>query len=255
MRYAVLSIARFTLIEGVRTHIGAVTVGILALAVLAAEFSTGLALTDSQSYRTGVYAALSRLALVFVAVLFVASSVVRELQDRMLDLTLSRPVSRTSWYLGRAFGFCILAFGMASLAALPLLFSATPYQTGCWAISLFAELCLLSIACLTCVVTLRQVTLAVMVTGAFYLLARSIDAVVLMSRGPTVDPTALSSEVIAKGVELIALAVPALDRFTNSAWLDVNAVPPDLSNVLLQSGIYASLLIAIGLFDLYRVND
>jgi ABC-type Na+ efflux pump permease subunit len=255
MLYTTTSIARFTLIEGWRSHLFAIAIGLLAAVALAAEFSAGLAITDTQSYRTGVYAALSRLALVLVVILFVATSVVRELQDRLLDLTLSRPVSRASWYLGRLLGFCALATVLALLAAAPLAVTASPYQALVWGVSLAAELCLISVACLTCVVTLRQVTLAVTATAAFYILARSIDAVVLMSRGPAVDPTAWSSQLIATGVEMIALVVPALERFTRAAWLGADAVPAELAPVLMQTVIYACLLIAVGLFDVYRLNE
>ncbi len=94
---SLVSIARFTVIEAVRTRLLWMAAGLLLAVALTAEFAAALALTDSQGYRLGVYAALSRLSLVFVVALFVSTSVVRELQDRLLDLTLSRPVPRVSW--------------------------------------------------------------------------------------------------------------------------------------------------------------
>jgi ABC-type transport system involved in multi-copper enzyme maturation permease subunit len=255
MAHVATSIARFTLIEGFRARLPLLVIGLLAVVVLTAEFASGLALTDSQSYRTGVYAALSRMLLVFVVMLFVATSVVREFQDRALDLCLSHPVSRASWYCGRLLGFSVLALSFALLASLPLTFMAAPAQAAAWGISLAAELALITCATLAAVVTLRQVTAAVLATSAFYSLGLCISAIVLMSRGPTVDHAAWSSQVIANGLDLLALAVPRLDQFTRTAWLEVDAAAVNLGPILAQSVVYALLLIAIGLFDVYRSND
>ncbi|MGR8919782.1 MAG: ABC transporter permease [Gammaproteobacteria bacterium] len=254
MLNAAASIARFTLIEGLRARLLLIAVGMVVLLLLAAEFSAGLAITDSQSYRTGVYAALARIAFVLVVVLFVATSVVREFDHRLLDLTLSRPVSRAAWYLGRLGGFALLAFALAVLAALPLAVTAAPAPAAAWGVSLAAELCLVTALALTAVVTLRQVPLAVTAAAAFYLLARVTDAMVLMSRGPTVDAEAWSAQWIARAVDALALVVPPLDRFTRAAWLNADALP-ELAPLVLQAAVYIVLLAAVGLFDLYRVDE
>jgi ABC-type transport system involved in multi-copper enzyme maturation permease subunit len=247
------SIARFTVIEAVRTRLLWVASGLLVGVALAAEFAAALALTDSQGYRLGVYGALSRLALVFVIALFVSASVVRELQDRLLDLTLSRPVPRASWFLGRLAGFAAAAVALAILAVFPLMFFAPASGALAWGASLAAELWLVAAACLTCVITLSQVTLALIVVAAFYLLSRAMSAIVLMSSGPAVDPNAWSSAVIEQLVELVALLLPALDRFTQAGWLTAAAAEPvPLGDIALQTLIYSMVLIAIGLFDFYR---
>ena len=124
-----------------------------------------------------------------------STSVVRELQDRLLDLTLSRPVPRVSWYLGRLAGFAAAATALAVLAVIPLMFYAPAGATLAWGASLAAELWIVAAACLTCVITLGQVTFALIVVAAFYVLSRAMSAIVLMSSGPAVDPTVWSSAV------------------------------------------------------------
>ncbi len=255
MLHAAASIARFTILEGLRTRLLVAVVGVLVVVVVAAEFSVALAITDSQSYRIGIYAAGARVAVVMVMILFVATSAVRELELRSLDLTWSRPVARGTWLVGRLLGFCVLATVVAGLTAAPLLLMNAPLPVLLWGVSLAAELCLLSAACLTCVITLRQVMLAVTVTIAFYILARALDAIVAMSRGPLFDPNAWTQVFVARAVEYLALLLPALDRFTRAAWLGADALPAELAPVLLQSAIYIAVLLAIGLFDVYRVND
>ena len=226
---------------------------LLVMVALAAEFAAALALTDSHGYRLGVYATLSRLALVFVIALFVSTSAVRELQDRLLDLTLSRPVPRASWYLGRLAGFGAVALVLALLAALPLVFFVPASTVALWGLSLAGELWLVVAACLTCVITLSQVTFALLAVAAFYVLSRAMSAIVLMSTGPTVDPGAWSSIVIEQGVAIVAMLLPSLDRFTQVSWLTTGvggSVP--LADVAGQTIIYSGLLIGIGLFDFYR---
>ena len=250
---SLLSIARFTVIEAIRTRLLWIAVGLLLVVVLAAEFAAALALTDSQGYRLGVYATLSRLSLVFVIALFVSTSAVRELQDRLLDLTLSRPVPRAAWYLGRLTGFGAAALVLALVAALPLVLFVPAATAAMWGLSLAAELWLVVAACLTCVITLSQVTLALLAVAAFYMLSRAMSAIVLMSTGPTIDPSAWSSVVIEKLVATVALLLPSLDRFTQVSWLTTgmdDGLP--LVDVVGQTLIYSAVLIGIGLFDFYR---
>ncbi len=252
---ALISIARFTLLEGRRSRLLRAALALVVGAAAVAGFAAALAITDTQSYRSELYAACVRLAMVLLLTLMVCAGVTRELADRMLDLTLSRAVSRSSWYLGRLLGFAALAAMLALMAALPLTLVAPPPAVAAWGVSLAAELCVVAAAALACAVTLRQLTAAVTVTLAFYLLARAIDAIVLMSRGPTVDPGSLSAALIARAVELLALLLPALDRFTASAWLAQASWPHGLGGVLLEAVLYVALLATVGLFDVHRLDD
>ncbi|MCB1749928.1 MAG: ABC transporter permease [Gammaproteobacteria bacterium] len=255
MTPAVLSIARFTLLEGRRTQLPALVLALLSGAGLLAVFAASLAITDSTSYRVGVYAGSARLGLVLLVSLFVAASVAREFEDRMLDLTLSRPVSRAAWYGGRLAGFVAIALVCAALAALPLLVGVAVAPVMAWGATLAAELGIVAAVSLTCAVTLRQVTAVVAVTLAFYLLARAIDALVLMSHGPTVDPASWVSLVVGKGIDLLALVIPPLGRFADSGWLMTDGQLPALAGVGGEALAFVALVAAVGLFDLYRMND
>jgi Cu-processing system permease protein len=254
MLQLILNIARFTLLEGWRGRLIAIVVAVIVIAVICAEFAAGLAITESNSFRIAIYAGFCRIALVFIVMLFAATSVVRELNERMLDLTLSRPVSRASWMCGRLLGLWMLGGIAAVLCCLPLLAVLAPATVVVWGVFFAIELAIVATATMTCVVTLRHVTLAVTVAAAFYVLSRSIDALLLMSRGPTVDPDAWSTEIIAQGLALLALVLPALDRFTNVHWL-LESAGSGASFVLVGEGmVYILFLLAIGLFDFYRVD-
>lgn len=252
MPASLFSIARFTLLEAARTRLAPVTVLVVMSAFAAAYFAASLALTDAAGYRSGIYAGAVRVALVAVIALAVAASVVREIEQRWLELTLSRPVTRTAWYLGRLLGFAMAAFVMALAAGAPLLSLVPPAQVGAWSASLAAELVLVAAASLTCAFTLRNVTATAAAVAAFYVLSRTMSAIALMSTGPGVDPAAWSTAVIAKCVTVLAWLLPPLDTFTRAAWLGAPGAAPALGEVLLQTAVYVALLAGIGLFDAHR---
>lgn len=250
---AVRVVARHTLLEAARTRLPWTALAVIMAALALAECAAGLALTDSQSYRVEIYAAFTRLALAALIMLAVASSVTRELADRLIDVTLSRPVSRGAWFIGRLFGYAGAAGLIGLAAALPLALTSTPLAALAWGLSLAAELALVAAASLSAAAALSQLTAAVLAVGAFYALARMMGAIVLMSRGPTVDMGAPSSVVIAHLVEWLALLLPTLDDYARSAWLtDAHAALSALPAIAVQTVIYMVLLAAVGLFDFTR---
>jgi len=163
-------------------------------------------------------------------------------------------LSRASWFVGRLAGFCGVALFLALITCVPLAFMLPLERLWPWGVSLVAELSLLACASLTVAISVRQVTAAALAVGLFYVLCRAIDAMVLITRGPTIDTQAWTSWVIAQAVETLSFLLPALYRFTQSAWLRAD-LPPSLTPILLQTAIYMLLLCALGLFDSYRVDD
>lgn len=248
-----LVVARFTLLEAARTRLPWTALAMIVSGLVMAECAAGLALTDSHSYRLEIYAAFTRLALVACTALFVASSVIRELAERAIDLTLSRPLSRSAWLLGRLAGYVVALFILAMAATLPLAFGSTSLAALAWGLSFAAELALVAAASLCCAVALSQLTSAVLAVLGFYALSRVMDAIVLMSHGPAVTPGAWSSSVIAHLVEGIALLLPTLGDYTRSSWLiDAASGWAALPAIAAQTAIYALLLVAVALFDFTR---
>ncbi|MEM7540800.1 MAG: hypothetical protein AAF384_04345 [Pseudomonadota bacterium] len=251
---AALSVSRFTRLEARRTNFFWLGFAVALGCLLIAEFLASLAITDSSSYRVGFYAAFARLGLVFIVTLFIASNLVREFEHRQIDLIFSRPLSRTWWFLGKLAGLWSSALVVTAIVALPLFFFAPLGNVIAWAITLLAELAIVVAATLTCVITFTNVPLALAAVAAFYLLSRSIESIALMSHGPTVDTSALSSQVIAELVSGLSYVLPGLNHFASVGLLDG---PLELSSILiliLEALVYAALLAFAGLFDLHRRN-
>ena len=248
------SIMRFTWLEMSRLHVWRFALLIIVIGCAVAEFGAALAVTESAAHRLAFYAAGMRLGAVFVVALIVCVSVLREFDDKGVEAVLSRPVSRGDWYCGRFFGYATSAVGFAALVAVPLVVQA-PAAAFAWGCSLALELVIVTAATLAFTITVRQVPAALCAVAGFYLLARGIASFGLMATGPTVDSGAASARVIAGFVDMLAYVLPALERYTQTAWLTVQ--PPsfgELGFLLVQTMVYAALLAAVGLFDLHRRN-
>jgi hypothetical protein len=90
---------------------------------------------------------------------------------------------------------------------------------------------------------------------AFYLLARSLTAVRLMGAHPLAGADTLSHQVIGFMVETLALVVPALDEWTQTAWIVNDPAGWSATAPLLGIGaLYVVLLAAATMVDFYRKN-
>ena len=253
--YAIFAITRFTLLEAMRNRLIWLFLILLLVGFVLAEFMGGISITESQAVRTSLLGAILRLFAVFVIGLYVITSMVREMNDKIMELTLSLPVSRSNYYFGKFFGYVLISSLMALMIGLCLLLYAPFPQVLIWTVSLFCELLIISALCLLCVFTFKQVTIAITAVAAFYLLARTIDAIQLMGKGSMIDPNSLAQTFMTKTVDSLAMVLPDLYRFSPSEWL----IYPDTSvgqilPILVQTLIYLFVLITAGLFDLYRKN-
>jgi len=251
----IATIARYTLLEALRTRLP-VLVLVTFLALLAASyFVETISVTEGARFRTGFYAAGVRLASVFIAAIFVLVSVTREFNDKGLDVLLALDLPRSHYVLGKLAGFLGIALLIAAAAAVPLAWSSAPQAVLQWTISLAVELAIVVALALFCVITFNQLTPAASFVLAFYSLARSLTAIRLMSAHPLTSADTPSHQVIQVVVDTLALVMPALDAWTQTAWL-VNQ-QASWSAVLQLAGLsalYVTLLAAATMFDFYRKN-
>jgi len=245
-------LARLVLVEARRGGLPWLAAGSLALALLLAAFLSQVALTEGRSLQLAVVAALLRACAVFLVAMQVSASVMREVNDKGLELMLSLPIGRASHYLGRLAGFAIVAAALALVFALPLLAWAPPGAVAHWAISLALEGTLVAAAALFFAMTLAQPVPAIAATAGLYLLARSMAAIQAIAAGPLVEPS-FANRAAHFGVEAVSLLLPRLDTVTRTEWLLYGA--PDAAVFLAAMaalGVYVLLLAAAGLFDFHR---
>jgi hypothetical protein len=251
----ILTLARFTLLEAWRTRLPVLFMIALAIVFGAAYFFQQLAITDSQRVQIVISAAASRLVAVFVLSLYILTCIVREFNDKGLELTLSFDLRRSNYVAGRMLGFLVIALFMALLAGAMQLLLAPTEAVLQWGTALALELTIIAALSLFCVMTFTHLMPAASFIAAFYLLARALTAIQLMSNSPLAIENPLSHQVMSWLVDGLALVLPALDRFTQSAWLtDGMAGWPAIAACALQAALYVPLLVAAAMFDFYRRN-
>jgi len=251
----IVTIARYTLLEALRTRLPALVL-VTLFALLAASFLVeSISVTEGARFQSGFYAASMRIACVFIAGLYVLGSVTRELNDKGLDVLLALDLPRSHYILGKLAGYLAIAGLIALAASLPLAWLAGPQAVFQWAVSLGLELAIVTALALFCIVTFSQLTSAASFVLAFYLLARALTAIRLMSAHPLTGADALSQQVTHFLVETLALVLPALDAWTQTAWLVNEPAPwPFMLQLAGQSALYVALLAAAAIFDFYRKN-
>jgi ABC-type transport system involved in multi-copper enzyme maturation permease subunit len=248
-----LPIARYTLLEAMRNRLVWLLVAALVAAMVAAAFLQQVAITEAARVQASVIAAGMRLFAVFLVAALVVTAVVREMNDKVLEVLLAKPMPRSSWLLGRGIGFIAISGAVAAAAGLPLWLFGDALGVAAWTASLFLELAIVAAAALFCVLTLNQVVTALAAVLGFYLLARTMAAVQIIAGAA--GSASWSDRLTGGVIDAIATLLPALDRMTQTAWvLDGPGGASLATAVLLPACVYVALLGAAAAFDLYRQN-
>ena len=246
------NLARLALLEARRGALPWLAAAAVALALGFALFLSQVALTESRALQASIVAAVLRACAVFLIGTHVAASVLREINDKGLELMLSLPLTRSAQYAGRFVGFAACALAVALFFALPLLLWSPPAAVACWAGSLALEAALMAAATLFFAMSLGQLLPAIAASVGFYLLARSMAAIQAIAVGPHRDES-LSDRAARWAVDAVALLFPRLDSVTRSDWLLYGAPAPSTYAAAVGGLVlYTLLLIAAGLFDFHR---
>ncbi len=254
MNSAIATVARYVLVEARRSALPWLAAASVFAALGLSGFLSQVAITESAALQASASAALLRACAVFLVAAHVVASVVREANDKGLELALALPMSRSDWYLGKLLGFACVGAFIATLFALPLLAWAKPPDLVAWWIALAAELAVMAAAALFFASALGQTVAAIAATLGLYLLARSISAIQAIAAIPLAGDSA-AGQAARWLVDALALLLPRLDGLARGDWLLYGAPPAaELAPALAGLGIYFALLAAGGLFDVGRKN-
>jgi ABC-type Na+ efflux pump permease subunit len=246
------NLARLVLIEARRGGLPWLAAASIMVSLALAAFLSQVALTESRALQAAIVAALLRACAVFLVAAYVSSSVLREINDKGLELMLSLPLTRSAQYLGRLAGFAVCGAALAAVFALPLLLWVPPGVVAQWALSLAFEAALVAAAALFFAMSLAQLVPAIAATAAFYLLARSMATIQSIAAGPLADDS--PAQTLGRWIlDAVALLFPRLDSVTRTEWLLYG--PPAPATYAIALGgllLYAVLLVAAGLFDFHR---
>ena len=245
-------LVRSVLVEARRGGLPWLALAAIVLAGALSVFLAQVALTEGAALQAALLAAVLRACAVFLIAAQVASSTLREINDKGLELMLSLPLSRSTHYLGRLAGFVACGFALSVAFTLPLLAWAAPVRAALWGFSLALELAMVSAAALFFAMTLSNVVAAIAATGGLYLLARAMPGIQAIAARPLAEET-WAGWLARQCVDGIAFLLPRLDSATRSDWLvygieDTRAYGAALVALL----VYFALLGAAGLVDFHR---
>ena len=251
----ILTISKFTFIESLRNRLLLLSFLFVAISFGLVEFIGELTITEHRVTQVAILAAFLRIAAVVIVTLFVVSSMVRELQDKTLEMILAMPIHRGSYYLGKLIGYFHIALLVSIIFGALLLLYADPEQVTIWAISLFLELMLIVALSLVMLFTFNQVPSALTGVLLIYGASRTVASILLMSQNPNVAHTSFAQAFMDGFIELLTWLLPDLHRFTQTEWLAYNTADWSvLLPLLAQTTIYLVFLSFIALFDFYRKN-
>lgn len=250
-----ITIAKFTLLEALRNRLLWLMLVIMVAGFGLTEFVGDIAIADQQQIQRVLLSSFLRYSGVVLIAIVVVSMSIRELQDKTLELILALNVSRANYYVGKLLGYSLLSLCVALCSAVLLLLYAPAYQVLMWSLSYFMELLIVASLALVMLFSFRQIPAALGAVLLIYALARSLPSIVLIAQGPLVVQQGLGQQFIEGFLGLLTWILPALDRFSPSAWLvygDISA--GDIYAPLIQTLIYLPFLSAVALVDFYRKN-
>jgi len=248
-------LANYVILEALRTRFFIMISILLVVGFGLAVFLGQIAIIEGKAIQSSLLAAFLRISAIYVVSLFVITSIVREFNDRTIMLWFSLPIPRSTYFFGKLSGFFSMACVITILFSTILIFYANFQQVCLWGISLLCELLIVTSLSLLCVLTFHQTVQAFSAVLGFYILARSIEAIQLMTYSPLVSSASWSDQFVNGLARLLAMLLPNFENFTPSEWLVYNTGNWDsLLQIIMQTIIYVILLIAMSLFDLYRKN-
>jgi len=234
-----------------------VVLGLILLTLLGLSIFAGLlAISEHAEFQVSLLAASMRLFIVYLLSVWLISHVLHEFNNKNLYLLLALPMPRQGYLLGKFFGVLILALLCAILASSLLLFySASWYSVLLWGLSFTCELLMMGTVSLLCALSFRHTSLALTAALAFYMLARSMQGFLNLGEHLLQPNNSWLDQGISGFLSLLALMLPSLDRFSNSAWLVYQQGSfIEVGSLMVQTGIYLLLLLGLGFIDLARKN-
>ncbi|MCH9704771.1 MAG: ABC transporter permease [Proteobacteria bacterium] len=249
-------IMRYTLHESLNNRILWLACVFAVIGIGGASFVGDFSIVEYKKTEIALLSSFYRFCAVFFMMVLVISTMVREFNDKCLELYLSLPISRFVYFAGKLSGFFVTGVAVAAIYTLMLLFYAEPEATLFWALSLICELMIVTAVSFFCVMTFNQQLPASMATAFFfYLMCRASDGLLLLAKSELILHTT-GAAYMTQAMETFVLLLPSLGRFTRSDWLIYGdpAIVELLPLILVQTLIYTLLLSFASLFDFLRKN-
>lgn len=249
----VLYLSRYVLLDAQRGSLHWIYICAASVATTVGWFLAQLGVTEKLDIQLVTTASTLRITFVFITAIWVCAHIIREKQDQSIHLLLTLSLRRREFTFGKLLAMGVISLIAAVMAAIPLAVIQFDRHLIMWAGSLCMELWLVAGCAFLCAVGMKNVTQSLATVIAFYLLSRSISAMVLMADTMAAVSSNGPDTIIAWFVNAIAYLLPPLDQFTNSAWLihhSISAVT--WMTLLVQALVYTLFISVLTIWDFER---
>lgn len=246
-------IAKYTLIEAFKRSLILLFVLAVPVCLAAGSYAAGLSMVDKQATLAAFYGVFIRIAAVFMLGAYLILTESRALESGNVFISLGLPLTRTRYLLEKWLAYSVLALCLVILSIIPLLLTQiSPAVIWAWAVSLYCELLIVIAAALLLSLVFSQTLIPLLLFGVFYLFARASGEFLVYSNNLIEGPAAAYEVWMAWLLKLCTYLVPKLDRFAVTEWLFYNTPDIDWMPVLLQTGAFVVLVLALSVERLLR---
>ncbi len=249
------TIAAYTVREALRNRILWIALVFSVMGVGLAGFVGDVAVTEEREVKVILLAAAYRYCAALTLMVLVISTLVREFNDKCLELYLSLTISRLLYFTGKAGGFFVAGALLAAVFGAVLLLYAEPSAVLLWIISLACELAIVAVVSMFAVMSFnQQIPAAFAASLVFYLMCRAADGIVLISQSEIILHTT-GVYLMKTLVGVLAFVLPSLARFARSDWLAYGGADfAALAPIVAQTAVYVALIGAATMIDFSRKN-
>jgi ABC-type transport system involved in multi-copper enzyme maturation permease subunit len=235
--------------------------GILLILIYSVSGIFGSTALVEEGQAIGVFlGGAARILLAIGITVFICISISRSLENKEIDLILSKPISRWQIIIALFASFAFISMVLVALTVGLILFATqgfhpTVLKSGVlvWGLSLFFELMIVSAFAIAASLVLRIGVLSILATLAFYIAGRLAGFFLAAVNSPNLLGNSDVINIGAPILKVLSTILPRLDLFAESSWLIYgNDLAGNGGVFLLQSVVYIPFLLMLAIIDLNR---
>lgn len=263
------AIVKYTLLTAVRDWL---YLGILLLvfgSIFLSIFLGSTALSEQGKASIVFIAGSVRIITILGLVLFVCFHVRRSIENKEIEMILTRPISRLNFVLTYYLSFAVLALSLVLPIALILCISVLNFSfvdidhdkidfmlknIGLWSFSFFLETLIVISFAFFATLILESAVFSTLATLTFYFLSRIIGFFMISMHNPTsLIKSTMLGRVSENTLMVISTMLPRLDMFSKSEWL-VYGVNNSYEYLLFSASalVFIPLILTMTIFDFLR---
>lgn len=252
------SIIKYTLLTALRDWLFLGIFLLVMLATMLSAFLGSTAIAEQGMMSAAYIGGITRIIVIIGLTLFVCFHVRRSFENKEVELTLTRPISRTKFIISYFVGFMVLTLitivpivFMLYILSLTGLITLNLKGLLIWGVSFYLEASVALALAFFAAVVLSSAVSSVLFCFAFYFLSRIFGFFLISINNPnSVTKGSKLSGVMEQILNTIGIVIPRFDMLTKSEWLiyginDLKQISLFLAAVLL----YIPFILLMALFD------